>query len=501
MGFLFNEFIGKFQSLIRPRHPIVALEIKDVALRIASLDNGIFKKEGIQLEPGIIEDGEVKDKDKLIERLKQVKKQFFFQEKVKISVIAIIPSAIVYTKVFSLPALAGPQKEEAVSLNLQSISPIDFNSAYSDSELLSESTAENKLEFLGAFASKKIIDTYTEVLEKSGFAVVAIEFPALAIARALQQYASGIDFSKPYVAVNVSSDGIDFMVLKNGKLYFDYFSPWKLARGDGAVREIPFEDFKQTIISEIKKISTFYGGHWGGSLNNLVLITQALDKEIAKFIEEQFHFNVAVPELREFRDLPFSWLGIIGSAYRGILPRAKDALISLAPQGTEEGYLHAQTMFFIKIWRNALIAVFGFLLLLFIGVDSFLAITGADIKNQIQQLAAQPGGPEIVKLQEKAENFNNLIAKTSIAKEQSKPLSPIFAKLNELADGIIFTKLSVNVEQKNVFLTGNAQSQSAVIDFKNRLAKEGYANINLPLSKLETNPEGKAIFTINFSFP
>ena len=275
-----------------------------------------------------------------------------------------------------------------------------------------------------------------------------------------------------------------------------------MVRGDaGAVREIPFEDFKQTIISEIKKISTFYSGHWGGSLNNLILITQALDKEISNFVEEQFHYNVTIPELREFRDLPFSWLVIIGSAYRETLPRAKDILISLAARGTEENYLYAQIMLFIKIWRDALLAVFGFLVLLFIGIDSFLAITGTDLNNQIQQLVARPGGSEVALLQEKAENFNNLIAKTSIAREQSKPISNIYAKLNELAGGIIFTKLSVNTDQKNVLLTGNAKSQSAVIDFKNRLVKEGYLNINLPLSKLETNPAGEVIFTINFTLP
>lgn len=490
-----------FQRLIFPHEAIAGLEIKDAALRIARISDGQLKKEGILLEPGIIEDGVIKDRMRLIGQLKDLRNQFASGEKNKIPVIAIVPSSIVYAKVFSLPPLGEQGKLEAIQLNMQSISPIEFKSAYSDWENLGEEERGGKAEILSAFARREAVDAYAEVLEVAGFTPVAIEFPALAIARAIKQYGVGIDFLKPQVVVNVSSDGIDFMVLKNGNIYFDYFTPWKLVRQeDRASREIPFEDFKDTIVREIKKVSTFYASHWGGSLNNLILITQALEKEISEFVVKQFNYKVTNLVIRDFPDVPMSWIGVIGSAFRGNIPRSRDIFISLEAVGTEKGYLYTQIKFFIKLWRNVLITTAGFFLIVFIAVDSFLAQKLNASLQQLQEVSAMPGGSEVVKLQQQAVTFNNFVEMASYANERSKDWSAFLSRLGVLAKDIKIMRVSLNPDQKTAFVIGKASGEAAAIDFKNKLLSEGLQNVNLPLSKIEAAPDG-VVFSITFSLP
>ena len=497
---IFKNYLQVLRRLLIPRQNIAGLEIKDAALRLARFEeDGTLKKAALVLEPGIIdEDGEVKDQARFVNSLRKLREEFQ-SDKEHLPVIAIIPSVLVYAKAFSVPQLAPGKLDQAAQLNLESISPIEFGTSYADWQLIGPREKDGGIEFLGAFVSRKPIDVYLKALAAAGFAPAAIEFPALAISRALKEYSSGADFIRPLVGVNVSSDGIDFFVLQNDNLYFEYFVPWKLVKEERvAAREILFSDFKNTILQELKKVSTFYGGHWGGSIEKLLLITQALEKEISDFIKANFPFAVTPVQLNQFPNTPSSWLTAIGSALRGRIPRSQDNLISLMAVGTEKGYLYTEIGFFIRAWRNVFLTTLGFLIILFIAADSFLARHLQSLKEQSQTAAALPGGEEVAKLQLQARSFNQLVEKTLLVKEQSISRSPFFAKLNGLGKRITFIRISLNAGQGSVLVTGKAPDEASAIDFKNTLIKEGFKEVSLPLSGLEANLDGTVSFTVTF---
>ena len=117
------------------------------------------------------------------------------------------------------------------------------------------------------------------------------------------------------MVVNIASDGIDFMVIRGGDLHFDYFVPWKLIQEEGKIeRAILFEDFKDTVVREVKKVSNFYGSHWGGKIENLILISQALNAEISDLIQKNFQFKVIDLRFDKYADLQASWFAVLGSA-------------------------------------------------------------------------------------------------------------------------------------------------------------------------------------------
>ncbi|MBI3045980.1 MAG: pilus assembly protein PilM [Candidatus Harrisonbacteria bacterium] len=499
MVFSFKKFLEFSKGLLFPKTNIAGLEIKDTVLRIAQFQDGLLKKAAVTLEPGVIGGGRVKDKARLIAGLKRLQAEFA-GSKEKVLAILSVPSANVYTQVFNTPLLSGQSLEEAANLNLKSISPIDLGAGYADWQEIGLQEKDGKLEVLAAFADRAAIDDYQQCLESAGFAAVAVEFPALAISRAIQALAVGIDIEKPQVVFNVASDGIDFMVLRRGNLYFHYFSPWKLIPADGELSsEIPFSEFKDTVIREIKKVVTFYGSHWEGRLGRLILITQALNAEISNFIKENFQFEVADLKLEGLPNLEAGWFGVIGSALRGKIPRSEDKLISLTAVGTEKEYWYSQIQFFIKIWRNVFIATLGFLVLLFILADSVIYQTSVNLGKQLRVVVREPGGAEVAELQAKARQFNQLVDKASVAKEQSVGRSPLFSKIIVLAGrGISLERILMDSQQASALLSGRADNEAAALAFKNALIKEGFRGVTLPLSNIVANLDKSVSFTITF---
>ncbi|MBU6141753.1 pilus assembly protein PilM [Patescibacteria group bacterium] len=494
---LLEQVNGFFQWMMLPKEPLVGLEFSDSSLRIGQIVKKSLKKEGFLLEPGIIQEGVVKDKGRLVAQLKTLKAQFAPERKEKLSVIAIIPPPRVYAQVFTLPKLNEAKEAEAIKLNLQSLTPTEYAQVYADWERLHEK--DGNVEYLGAFARREVVDLYVDALQEAGFTTVAVEFPALALARAIRMFGVGVDAEQPYIVMNITNDGIDFMIYRYGNMYFDYFTPWHLMPSGDTAREISFDDFKATIYRELKKVSTFYANHWGGGLLNVALIAPAFQQETAQFIEDQFHYKVTQLSFRGYEAVPLSWAALIGAAYRATVNRASDIFISLMAIGTEDGYFYAQVMFLITFWRNVLLTAAMFFILMFVVVDSFLARTYVDIVQQVQGTTQLPTGVEVTQLAAQAKMFNALVTKTQYARQNSNVWSPFLEKINSVAQGVSFVRLQLDTTTRTGFIIAKAATQTDAIDFKNNLTKAGLQDIALPLAKIQQNIDGTISFTITFS--
>lgn len=494
-----KKFWKNFNRLLFPKENIAGLEIKDTALRIAQFQDGLLKKAAVPLELDVIKDGWIKDKPRLIAGLKRLRAEFA-QPKEKTLVIASIPSANAYTQAFNTPLLSGQSLEEAANLNLKSISPLDLKDAYADWQVIGIQEKDSKLEFLAAFADSSVINAYRECLEAAGFAIIAVEFPALAISRAIKELAVGVEIKSPQIVINVASDGIDFMVLRGGNLHFHYFTPWKMLSDESASeKEMAISDFRDTVVREVKKVITFYSNHWEGKLDKLVLVSQALNSEIAKLIKENFNFDVVNLRLADLPDLEASWFGAVGSALRGRLARSEDTLISLTPLGTEKEYFYSQIKFFIKMWRNVFAASLVFLILIFILSDSVLYRLANQLNVQLQTIAGGSQGTEVAELQNSARQFNQFVDKAIVAKEASISRSALLTKINSLLKReISIIRISFDSQQSSVLLIGRADNEAAAVAFKNSLIKEGFQNVVLPLSRITANPDKSVSFTVTF---
>jgi len=504
------NFLRRLLNILNPQPSVAGLQITDSALRfILAKENGsIFAS--LKLSSGIIEEGKIKNKEDFKSALIKFHSQITPRLKRKIYVVLNISENNVYSQVFNLPLVSVENLEEAVKLNLQMISPIDFNSAYSDWQKVGENSIDGgQLEILGAFINVKIVDEFVECLKQANFVAAAIEFSSLAISRLASSLPNLV---QPFILLHLTASGLNFAMIKNYNLYFSHFVAWPSFDN----RQISLDAVRETLIREMKNILNFASSRWPEpQIKTVVLATPTLEEKLSQIITENFSLAVQKmilpPKLKsptekwslednQFSSLTCDWFVCLGSALRGIIPRSKDIIVSLASTGTEEEFRQETIMNFIKLWRNIALASLFFILIAFFGIDGFLIKTSNSLNNQISNLADLAKNNEISSLQQAAQNFNAKVNLALSAKSQTFEWSPFFAKIKNLAESdIIIQRVFIQSPTSVILFDGLATDDQAIINFKNKLQNDSeLKEINFSVSSVTPAADGKLNFSLTF---
>ncbi len=480
----------KIFKLLNPVLRIGGLEISDSAIRLAFIDDGKVQQYNQLLSPGIVKDGLIQDDNKFIVALNSLHSQFISLTK-PIPVIVSLSSVGIYTQIFNLPLLKGDQLQEAANLNLTMISPIDKKTAYFDWQVVGQASNGNQ-EILGAFVESKIIDKFVLALRKSNFLVVAIEFFPLSLVRLIKESLS-IDASKPYLVLNLNNEGVDFILIRNKNSYFNYFLPWMMVHKKNGGDQVKFDDFKEVMLIELRRVLNFYSSRWGGTVDNLILFNSGSSQEISDWLKKDFGFNII------YLDIETSWLISRGAALRGLIPRIEDNFISLAKIGTEEEFMRSGIWRFVVIWRNAILSTLSILLLLFIIANLLFIRMNNNLITDLQSGKDPIDLQEVALLENEARDFNFLLDKILLAQQKFNPQSSILKKIYNFRSDILINQLNFNSQSRTISLVGSANSESTIISFKNFLAKDSsFEDVSLPLSAITPSPEGRSDFSATF---
>jgi len=502
-------------NILNPQPNIGALEISDVDLKFIGVKENKLISYSVKLAAGTVRAGKILNRENflsalaaLYSQINQLSPESWRARKKKISIIVNIPDNAIYFQVFNLPALEH-NLEEAIELNLKMISPIDFSAAYSDWQSVGEEVVNGhaQSEILGAFAEAKMIDEIDDCLKISNFVPAAFEFNGLALVRLAVEYGANIDKNKPFLLLNVGSGGLSFNLARKGNIYFNHFVSWQTTSAE--TREISIDVFKKIIIDEIKKVFSFYGGRWKDQISDIVLVSHGLDEAIMKIISENFSFIKIQPlALSKIGNISTdavqpAWFSALGSVIRGMIPRSRDNIISLAKTGTQEEFFQHQKLGFIKFWRNSIAAILAIILIVFGGTDFFLAKTAVSLNNRAAEFGGlkQPEQEEFNKLKKEIENYNNKISFAEKVYGERSKMTEFFEKINNLAaDGNIAVKrIYIQSLEAPVLINASASNEDAAVSFKNKLIEDGkFRNVNLPITKISRTDKGVE-FTVSFN--
>ncbi len=485
------------KKYLNPAPPIGGLEISDLVLRFAGLEGSRLRQASVQLPPGILNGGKIADRPKLVTALKGLHLQIAPIKKT-LHAVVLIPTNNVYTQAFAMPLVAEKNIPETARLNLQSISPVDIAASYYGYQIIGENK-KGQLEALGAFVNSQEVDELTSALKEANFNIIAVEFPALAVARLIKNYRNGsLQADRPYLISYLGSDGPDLMVIKNGQLYFNYFTSWAALQQEVGGRQISPADVQDFLTRNIKQVMNFYTSRWGEPIQDLLLVDSPLAKDINQTVQSGFGLNVQSFQVTKYGRLSPLWYPAVGAMERGLLPRSEDKFISLTAIDVQQEYYRELTLGFIAAWRNIILGVVGFMFVALLIADSLLA---RQIVQGDQDLSGRGLVPlaDIQQLQNDVQKFNQTVDYALAAQNATPAWSGFYAKMKTLSGSQVkLNRIFVDPSLSGLIL-GKSVNDSAVIAFKNTLVSEpNFKDVTLPLSNIKVNEDGSVSFSLNF---
>ncbi len=504
--------IGKIwvnlKKKITSKKEVGGLEISDSAIRLVKIKEGKLTRAEVRLPVGVIVSGKIKNQTALLSALKKLHLKVS-KARMKFNVVVSLPAESVYNLFFTLPRLNPAELTKAASLNLRMKCPLDFNQVYADWQIIE--TSSDKVELIGAYAEKELVDRLNLILNQAGFFPIAYEFPSLALARLMRKVAPTTDIVKKlFLVAGFSTEGLDLFVFNKGQVYHDWFIPWETA----PKRRIKLELFKETIKIEIQKVLNFCEVNLEKTPAAVIVTTPGLIKEIESLIKEEFGIEVIQFQIQKIPGVDITqdwikephstfWFVALASALRGLLSPYEDNILTLFDLNVTQVVNRRKVLFWISLWRNIFVTCLIFLLAIFGVTRIFLARLYNDLERRLALLSARDGGiKEISELQKSAKRFNQLVLLVENAmKQKSGKWSSILNQLSNLAGSeVILDGVSIERLTKPVRIQARAVNEIAATNFRKRLEKSPYfSNVNLPLAQIKSTTGGWVSFSLTLN--
>ncbi len=497
------RYFERLLAILRVRPVAAGLDVSDQIIRLAYFDGKLWQMHAIRLAPGVVENGKIKDKDAFAASLMALKLQSKISQgdrKKRVAATVSLSSAPAYSQVFALPFLEGKELEKAIALNLQMASPGTAAELYSGWQIVGRDEKTLKISVLGFFLDRVVVDDMVASLFSAGFLALAVESRSLALARVLREKGSGIESGASYLLVDVDNVGIDFLVIRNSQLHFEYANPWRDVAGEKG--EITGEQFQATLAASLRQVVNFYNQHWTEPITVVVISASAFGGEIESAVTKNLGMPAVRLELLMGQPISPEWLVALGCSLRMAVVRGGEQEINLLGAAWEDRFRDEQILNFLDFWDVAVPATLGAVLLIFALASLFLGRSAAAVKSNVG-LSAAAETPAVLQLSASAQNFNNLVAMVKAAESVSPAASVVAGKVQAAAasSGVAVSRLSFPGAGSTISVSGIAKSEDGITAFKNTLADDpNVSSVDLPLSGIQPNGGGSLAFTMSFVY-
>lgn len=411
--------------------------------------------------------------------------------------IVSLESGTVYHKVFDLPQVKPVELAAAVDLNLKMLSPIKFEESYSDWELMGDIVSQDSFKYRinSVFTKKEIADPYLKILGETGFIPLAVEFNALGLWRLFNEN-NLLDESKSYLIAFLSSDGIDFSVVKKAGLQFNYCQSWResmqsLGIGSATANTtLSKEDLLKIFSEELRKVIAFYLNHFQEGVVGVFLFTPGYQEDLVKIINEQFRLEV----FSSFPKLEYSpnFYAAAGAALRGLISRIDDVSVSLMAVGTEEEYRRRRTLSFFNLWTKIIFTTLILLVAVSFGAKTFFNVTEKSLAENSGNLTVKIDNQKLNELEVSAQNFNRVVAQAITAQSNTKDWSGFFRAWQSAGPDVQVQRMLARSGDFLLSLSGWVNTQEKMLSFKNKLAEatDYFSEVDIPLSSIIQQKNG-----------
>ncbi len=473
-----------FLSLIMREEPVVGLEISDAALRLVSLlpptEKGGSSKFALateQLQPGIIVEGKIADKNACVAALERIMKQ---PAAISRFAIVTIPNEVTHTETLSFPGIIpDDQADGAIKLALNFHIPWSEEETYFDSEKLSASSEQpdapnnnTHTEFLLIAAQKTIIDEYLNVLQSANIHVVAIEPNLVSALRTIEPRTE----ATMTALHGQSSDTIAIIEGTNPRF----------------LRSLPHARFtsKEMLDAELTRMNNYYDTEHG----KLPVFVEAGQLPLLPYYQK------LIPKSLEGTSAYFA---VIGAAGRGLLARREDHMVNLLPLSTETLYEFQKAVTFSDFLKTTSIAAAAFFTFAYFAIWGLMISIQEDYSRAAINISSHNVPADLIIEESKAHDFNTFItAMGDIVSPMTTWSTVIQTLYARTPDGISIIGLTLGTPAAPITLTGVARSRPELNAYKKILDQLPLlSDVTLPLANLDKRADIPFTVTFNIKDP
>lgn len=462
-------------NLLSKKKNIVGIEINNEAIRIAyfrpqdkwtkekdiSSYQLILKEE--KLPNNVVSDGLIVDKAPLSTVLKKI---WDNENLNKYYAVVSIEEDKIYSQILSFPKDIDETKiKEAVSLAIDFQMPIKKEEVYIGWELDKSSKTANKV--LISAIPKKVVDSYTKVLDSAGINVLALESNISSIIRSIK-----LNPEENLLITKENNASVTFFYIRKNALQFSRTIP-KLYINSGNSIEKEQLQIKNSLESEAKE-----------PIKEINISEAGIVDQYSKHIDKTNERDTS------------KWLASIGAFARGQIPEGEDNQISLLPIGTAEAFAYQKIKIFIALIRNIIIGVSLFFLFTYIA--SYLFIFSISQKMNKNKVLVSPISTDITKKESLIKETNSLTLVSQSIIQSTPHWSVLIDELSQRTiDGITISNLRIQSINETISIVGISASREALNKYKISLQGSKYlTGVELPITNLEQ--KGDIPFSISF---
>jgi len=338
---------------------IIGLDISDTSIEAVQLltKNKIEAYNRVKLEPGVVEDGKIKNQDKLVEALKKL---FAFPQGKKFStnnVVSSLPESKLFIYIFRIDKkFQGKELEAEIERRALETIPASIDELYWDFQKVVEDNNNQDIMFIGAPVD--IIENHMETLIKAGLKPIFLDFESASMARSLIKdkkkgatmlvdigarttIISIYDMGAVRSTVNTNIAGNKFNNELKKQLNISEKEAEKKKRQVGFNENkeegkvmLVLQSVMQPIIEEIKKSVEYYQEQTGRRVLNIILAGGSSQiPEISDHLKQNLGIEVKVGELLTESAGQVKGVSILLATALGLAMRTyeKDSQINLLP--------------------------------------------------------------------------------------------------------------------------------------------------------------------------
>ncbi len=164
----------------------LGLDIADTSIEAIEIKKKLGKLSVVAyarttIAPGIVENGAVLDKPKLIEAIQDMVRQERFSTK---NVVLSIPESKTFIHVFDIPSVISEKTlGDSIQYKAQEVIPLSFDQIYHDYRVIDRAKDSQEVLYIAGF--KETVRDYRQVVSQAGLRPLVVEAESMSLARSL----------------------------------------------------------------------------------------------------------------------------------------------------------------------------------------------------------------------------------------------------------------------------------------------------------------------------